>query len=123
MKNYDGFLKMNEASNELALLSNLYSFYLQKYGKEIAKEKFREQTSFLIEQGDLSKKSVAKFFKENNFLKTEVEEPKSYYSDSGCGSSQSVDCGSVPDVRPYDTWDYQGHSNNNCGSSSKNVGC
>ncbi len=124
MKDFDGFIRMNEDSNELALLSNLYSFYLQKYNaKEIARTKFAEQAGFLVEQGEVSKKSVKKFLKANGMTTPEVKvTPKtksisSSSSDAWCGSSYDAGCGSAPVSRSRSSY------SNSCGSSSSNAGC
>jgi len=130
MENYDGFIKMNESANEIALLSNLYSFYLQKYAdKKIFKTKFKDQVIFLYNQGEISKKSLTKFFKDNgmtiaediNGVKVSVKDKlKSTpsYSDDGCGSSYNAGCGSAPISHTSRIY-----RDNSCGSSSSNAGC
>jgi len=127
MENFGEFMKINESSsNEIALLTNLYSFYLKKYtSKKIAKVKFKEQVEFLKEQGEVSTKVVNKFFKENDIAVEKTSKPKlpSFLSskdniDFGCGSvSRNVGCGSTPSKPVKRSSSYSG-----CGSSS-NTGC
>lgn len=129
MKDFKDFLKMNESDSETSLLSNLYFFFVQKWGKEIAKSKFKAQAKFLQSQGEVSSRSVAAFLKDNNI---DTSSPKPDYSDSyadnvpssrsssddGCGSSYNAGCGSTPISRSS-----RSYSDNSCGSSSSNSGC
>jgi hypothetical protein len=88
MKDFKNFLKMNESDSESALLSNLYFFYVQKWGKEIAKSKFKEQVKFLQKQGEVSSRSVDSFLRDNNI---DSSGPKPDYSDSYADSSSDDD--------------------------------
>lgn len=123
MKDYENFVKINESvASELLLLANLYSFYLQKYGP--GSSKFRDQIKFLEEQGEISNKSIKKFYKENNIsierfpgdtLLSKVKSKTTHLTSVGCGSSSSsVGCGSTPSRS----------SSVGCGSTRyRNVGC
>jgi hypothetical protein len=122
MKDYEGFIQMNESTSELTLLSNLYAFYLQKYtAKKSAVDKFKAQVNFLEAQGELSAKSIKKFYKEND-ISVEKAEPKTKKSketttDYGCGSTTiSSGCGSTPAPK-------KSKPSIGCGSNSISVGC
>ena len=127
MKDFKDFLKMNESDSETSLLSNLYFFFVQKWGKEIAKTKFKAQAKFLQSEGEVSRKSVEAFLRDNNIDTVEPKPdysdtyadnvPSSSSSDDGCGSiSSNAGCGSAPISR-------RSYSDNSCGSSSSNAGC